>query len=74
MALNPKTMASREPLGIAHRPGAGGFDEPLSGEAPGEARHWEGPAPCIGGRALYFRGQPAFDDILAEIAKWSPQL
>jgi hypothetical protein len=24
--------------------------------------------------ALYFRGQPAFDDILAEIAKWSPEL
>jgi len=24
--------------------------------------------------ALYFRGQPAFDDILAEIAKWSPKL
>jgi hypothetical protein len=24
--------------------------------------------------ALYFRGQPAFDDILAEIAKWSPRL
>ena len=24
--------------------------------------------------ALYFRGQPAFDEILAEIAKWSPKL
>lgn len=24
--------------------------------------------------ALYFRGQPAFDDILAEIAKWAPKL
>lgn len=24
--------------------------------------------------ALYFRGQPAFDDILAEIARWSPKL
>ena len=24
--------------------------------------------------ALYFRGQPAFDDILAEIASWSPKL
>jgi hypothetical protein len=24
--------------------------------------------------ALYFRGQPVFDDILAEIAKWSPKL
>lgn len=24
--------------------------------------------------ALYFRGQPAFDDILAEIARWAPKL
>jgi hypothetical protein len=24
--------------------------------------------------ALYFRGQPAFDEILAEIAKWAPKL
>ncbi|MBX9911153.1 MAG: nucleotidyl transferase AbiEii/AbiGii toxin family protein [Beijerinckiaceae bacterium] len=24
--------------------------------------------------ALYFRGQPAFDDILTEIAKWAPKL
>lgn len=24
--------------------------------------------------ALYFRGQPAFDDILTEIARWSPKL
>ena len=24
--------------------------------------------------ALYFRGQPAFDDILAKIAKWAPKL
>lgn len=24
--------------------------------------------------ALYFRGQPTFDDILAEIAKWAPKL
>ena len=24
--------------------------------------------------ALYFRSQPAFDDILAEIAKWAPKL
>ncbi len=24
--------------------------------------------------ALYFRGQPSFDDILAEIARWSPRL
>jgi hypothetical protein len=24
--------------------------------------------------ALYFRGQPAFDDILAEIAQWAPKL
>jgi hypothetical protein len=24
--------------------------------------------------ALYFRGQPAFDDILAKIAEWSPKL
>jgi hypothetical protein len=23
---------------------------------------------------LYFRGQPSFDDILAEIARWSPKL
>lgn len=25
-------------------------------------------------KALYYRGQPAFDDILVEIAKWSPKL
>lgn len=28
----------------------------------------------IASSALYFRGQPAFDEILAEIAKWSPKL
>ena len=27
-----------------------------------------------GSSALYFRGQPAFEDILAEIAKWAPKL
>ena len=24
--------------------------------------------------ALYFRGQPAFEDVLAEIARWAPKL
>jgi hypothetical protein len=24
--------------------------------------------------ALYYRGQPTFEDILAEIAKWAPKL
>ncbi|HQR89490.1 MAG: hypothetical protein B7Y81_14660 [Caulobacter sp. 32-67-35] len=28
----------------------------------------------IASSALYFRGQPAFDEILAEIAKWAPKL
>ena len=28
----------------------------------------------ISSSALYFRGQPAFDEILAEIARWSPKL
>lgn len=28
----------------------------------------------IASSALYFRGQPAFDDILAEIAQWAPKL
>ena len=28
----------------------------------------------IASNALYFRGQPAFDEILAEIAKWAPKL
>ena len=28
----------------------------------------------VASNALYFRGQPAFDEILAEIAKWAPKL
>jgi hypothetical protein len=28
----------------------------------------------VDSNALYYRGQPAFDDILAEIAKWAPKL
>ena len=28
----------------------------------------------VASNALYYRGQPAFDDILTEIAKWSPKL
>ena len=28
----------------------------------------------IASNALYYRGQPAFEDILAEIAKWAPKL
>lgn len=28
----------------------------------------------VASNALYFRGQPAFDDVVAEIAKWSTKL